>query len=268
MKPQNGYILYQGPSELDGEPIVCIATGFAKASQNTKTGAEIQTWILRADLNPYAATQTGADASICGACKHRGTVEPITQNPTQGSARREAPSGEGNPTRNVGRTCYVRITMGGPAAVWRAYRNGAYLEAPWNTIREALRGRMLRLGSYGDPAAVPAEIWRDLAAVAAGHTGYTHQWRTRSDLRTLCMASVDSVAEYHEAKAAGWRTFRVRARSATPLANEVTCPASAEAGHKTTCSACKACGGTSARARADIVIAAHGAGATRLNVAA
>jgi hypothetical protein len=132
MKPQNGYILYQGPSELDGEPIVCIATGFAKASQNTKTGAEIQTWILRADLNPYAATQTGADASICGACKHRGTVEPITQNPTQGSARREAPSGEGNPTRNVGRTCYVRITMGGPAAVWRAYRNGAYLEAPWN----------------------------------------------------------------------------------------------------------------------------------------
>jgi hypothetical protein len=241
--PQNGYILYQGPSELDGEPIVCIATGFTKASANVKTGAEIQTWILRVDVNPYAATQSGADASICGRCKHRGTIEN---------------------DRNVGRTCYVRITMGGPAAVWRAYRNGAYREASWSTIRAALAGRMLRLGSYGDPAAVPAEIWHDLAAVAAGHTGYTHQWRSRSDLRSLCMASVDSVAEYLEAKAAGWRTFRVRARNHRALTSEVTCPASAEAGHKTTCSACKACGGTSARARADIVIAAHGAGARRV----
>jgi hypothetical protein len=240
---QNGFILYQGPSELDGQPIVCIATGFAKASQNTKIGVGIQTWILRADVNPYAATQTGADASICGACKHRGSLRD---------------------GRNVGRTCYVHITMGGPASVWRAYRNGAYREASWNTIRAALAGRMLRLGSYGDPAAVPAEIWQDLAAVATGHTGYTHQWRKRADLRALCMASVDSIAEYLEAKAAGWRTFRVRARNHLALTSEVTCPASAEAGHKTTCSACKACGGTSARARADIVIAAHGAAASRV----
>jgi hypothetical protein len=240
---QNGFILYQGPSELDGAPIVCIATGFAKPSANTKTGAEIQTWILRADLNPYAATQNGADASICGACKHRGTIAD---------------------GRNVARTCYVRITMGGPAAVWRAYRAGSYREASWSTIVDQVRGRMLRLGSYGDPAAVPAVIWQDLAAVAAAHTGYTHQWRVRSDLRALCMASVDSVAEYLEAKAAGWRTFRVRALAHKTLASEVTCPASAEAGHKTTCSACKACGGTSSRARADIVIAAHGAAGRRV----
>jgi hypothetical protein len=257
MKPQNGHILYQGPSELDGEPIVCIATGFTKASANVKTGAEIQTWILRADLNPYAATQSGADASICGSCRHRGAIVPVAQN-------LQPPSGEGNLTRNVGRTCYVRITMGGPAAVWRAYRAGAYREASWDTIRAALAGRMLRLGSYGDPAAVPAEIWQDLCAVTAAHTGYTHQWRARPDLRALCMASVDTIAEYKEAKLAGWRTFRVRSLAAEPLAGEVTCPASAEAGHKTTCSACKACGGTSARARADIVIAAHGAAASRV----
>jgi hypothetical protein len=264
MKPQNGYILYQGPSELDGEPIVCIATGFARASQNAKTGDEIQTWILRADLNPYAATQNGADASICGTCPHRGTIEPITP-------RREAPSGEGCAarTRNVNRTCYVRITMGGPAAVWRAYRARSYSERPWADIREAVRGRMIRLGSYGDPAAVPAEIWHDLTAVAAGHTGYTHQWRTRPDLQSLCMASVDTIVEYHKAKAAGWRTFRVRKNAySAPFKNEVVCPASAEAGHKTTCSACKACGGLASRARADIVIAAHGVGAKHLSPAA
>jgi ABC-type polar amino acid transport system ATPase subunit len=60
------------------------------------------------------------------------------------------------------------------------------------------------------------------------------------------------------ARAMGWRSFRVRAAESPTLQGEVICPASKEAGQKTTCEACKACGGLSAKARADIVIMAHG----------
>ena len=39
----NGRILYEGPSMLDGAPIVVIATGFAERTANAKTGSMIQT---------------------------------------------------------------------------------------------------------------------------------------------------------------------------------------------------------------------------------
>ena len=35
----NGIILWEGPSLIDGAPIVVIATGIKRASRNAKTGA-------------------------------------------------------------------------------------------------------------------------------------------------------------------------------------------------------------------------------------
>ena len=61
-------IIYRGPSLLDGAPIVAIAT---VGSRNAKTGDMVQTWIMRDDVKPLAAAQSGADASVCGDCKHR-----------------------------------------------------------------------------------------------------------------------------------------------------------------------------------------------------
>jgi len=49
---------------------------------------------------------------------------------------------------------------------------------------------------------------------------------------------------------------------------EVVCPASEEAGKRTPCSDCRACGGTSAKARASIVIMAHGKTKARFAAAA
>jgi hypothetical protein len=77
------------------------------------------------------------------------------------------------------------------------------------------------------------------------------------------MASVDSEQEARAAQAAGWRTFRVKVSTDPKLEREVTCPASKEAGQRTTCEDCRACGGLSAKARAGIVINAHGATAKR-----
>ena len=72
MSKPNGAILYEGPSALDGAPIVVIVTGLARKSTNAKTGALLQTWILRSDMHPIDAVRSGADSSICGDCRHRG----------------------------------------------------------------------------------------------------------------------------------------------------------------------------------------------------
>ncbi len=70
----NGYVLYEGPSQLDGRPIVCIVTGFRAASDNVKTGDMLQTWILLRNIDPQEATLNGSDFSVCGDCALRGVV--------------------------------------------------------------------------------------------------------------------------------------------------------------------------------------------------
>ena len=66
-----GYIVYEGPSELDGSPIVVIINKIWAASKNGKTGALVQSFIIRSDINPVEALKTGDDAAICGHCIHR-----------------------------------------------------------------------------------------------------------------------------------------------------------------------------------------------------
>jgi len=236
-------IIFEGPSQLDGAPIVAIV--LAGRSTNRKTGDMVQTYILRSDMAPIAAVNTGADAAVCGSCPHRGTVQN---------------------GRNVGRTCYVNLGHG-PRAVYDAYRRGVYPRVTVGEAARAVAGRLVRLGTYGDPAAVDVSIWARLVAHAAGHTGYTHQWRDRPEFRGIVMASADSETDARDAHAAGWRTFRVAMPGATAkLANEAICPASAEAGKKLTCATCLACHGAAGGRRGSIVIQAHGSSAVMANV--
>ena len=53
-----GFTLYEGASVLDGKPIVVLAT---LETSNAKTGAMVQTWILRSDVEPHQAVKTGDD---------------------------------------------------------------------------------------------------------------------------------------------------------------------------------------------------------------
>jgi len=245
MTKPNGFIIYEGPSALDGAPIVVIATGYNTASRNAKTGAMIQTYILRSDMTPKDAIASGADSSICGTCPYRG-------------------DGTGK-----GRICYVTIWQG-PRMVYDSYLRGIYPRLSPANAGKIASGRMIRLGAYGDPAAAPIGVWQDLIAESAGHTGYSHQWRTiPAQWARLVMASADSVDDMLEARAMGYRTFRVAPRAGMAMPKrEIVCPASEEAGKKTQCEACKACMGTSGKARASIVIAAHGAGAATIRKAA
>jgi hypothetical protein len=200
-----GFVVYDGPSMIDGSPILGIVT---INSENVKTGNMAQFWILVRDTKPTEALKSGADFAVCGACP----VRPL---------------------------CYVNVGQG-PRAVWQAFQDGNYPEG----LPPALP-KKLRLGAYGDPAAIPFEIVRALVAQFTGWTGYTHQWRTCDQrFRDLCMASTESSEGYFLADAMGWRTSRVGPIGSTAtLQGEIVCPATPEGGSRTTCENCLLCSG-------------------------
>mgnify|MGYP003635037148 CR=1 FL=1 len=214
-------IIYNGPSLLDGQPIVVIATF---SNRNTKTGAVVQTYILvnRDGINPLEASKTGADFSICGDCVMRG--EPTT-----------------DPKRKIAkaRRCYVNLGQG-VLIVYKSFLRGVYQTAQ---PRDIGRGRFVRVGTYGDPAAVPAHVWTDLLAEATTFTAYSHQSGWRPD---IAMQSADNRAQAVAHWKAGRRTFRVIADLGDlDKENEALCPASKEAGRRVQCTACKLCKGSS-----------------------
>lgn len=228
------FVIYDGPSLIDGAPIVAIAQ---TTSDNRKTGSMVQTWILHRDVDPITASRTGADKAICGDCPHRG--QPT--NKATGWAKN--------------RTCYVNLLFA-PNGVYKAYKAGKY---PTASGHDAIRAigllRGVRLGSYGDPMAVPAFIWDSLTSGAEYVTAYTHQTNTMPE---SVMTSADNAEQAQAAWDRGERTFRVIAGLDSLIkGKEVLCPASKEAGERTQCASCKLCGGASVKGKS-VAIVAHG----------
>lgn len=236
-------IIYSGPSLIDGKPIVVIAI---IKSSNAKTGPTmVQTYIIRSDIDPLTASKTGGDYSICGNCTHRGK-------PTNDASKKQA----------IERSCYVTLYHG-PLVVYKAFKRGAYPMASTEEIRRIGTGRMVRLGSYGDPLAVPSHVFETLLSDAIGHTGYSHQFGLVQGDYSKVMISADSKTEAHVHNNNNRRTFRVipvrtweeQGKSAL-LESEILCPASKEMDYRTTCDKCKLCaGGTVGKS---IAIVSHG----------
>jgi hypothetical protein len=233
----NSVAVYVGPSRIDGQDIVVIVTGL-RGSKNDKTGSMVQSYILRADRDPLEALRTGTDSTVCGGC-------PLRPQWSDG-------------TRYGAKACYVNVGQA-PLALWRAWKRGTIPIVTTGDLAELTRGRMVRLGSYGDPAAVPPVIWYAYTRYAAGWTGYTHQSRSPKlrDVLTWCQVSADSEADAVEARRAGVGSFRVLRDGDAPLPFETVCPASEEAGKVTTCADCRMCSGMNG---ASVVISAHGIG--------
>jgi hypothetical protein len=227
-----GLIVYEGPSRLDGQPIVAILT---LHSDNRKTGDMCQLWIIRSDMSPVAAIKAGADESICGDCIHRG----------DGTGKK--------------RSCYVNAGQA-PNSVFITYINGGYPVATAQSLRDATANRMVRLGAYGDPASLPIQTIRSVTKHADGWTGYSHQWRIRPSLRPYVMASVDTPQEAAQARAKGWRYFRV-SRLADRAQGEAICPS--DKGIQ--CIDCNHCNGHASGRRGSVVIQVHGSGAVHFN---
>jgi len=229
-------ILYQGASLINGEPIVALAQS---DSTNKKTGNMLQTFILDATTDPITASRTGLDASICGSCPHRGTPN----NNDKGQA--------------TNRTCYVTLAHA-PLGKYKAYKKGVY-GTTTATLKEvesfgSLQG--VRLGTFGDPCAVPNDIWKALTSKALYSTAYTHA--AINPMPESIMTSTDNLKQSYKAWGKGERTFRVIS-SIDQLykRREVLCPASEEMGKRATCASCKLCGGSSINAKS-IAIVAHG----------
>lgn len=230
------FIAYEGPSLYDGSPIVVlIQTG----STNRKTGDMVQTYILRSDIDPITASRTGEDKAICGTCPHMGKPNPDSD---KGQAK--------------GRTCYVTLAHG-PLGKYKAYKAGRYSKVEGHDAIRALGlGRMVRLGTYGDPAAAPMFLWDSLVSAAQGWTAYTHG--ATNPAPDKIMTSAESAAQAEAAWKRGERTFRViKGLDSLIKGKEVLCPASEEAGQRVQCESCKLCAGASIKAKS-VAIVAHG----------
>lgn len=248
MSTPRGYVLFDGPSPVNGSPIVAIAT---MNTTNRKTGDMVQVWILHRDVAPTAAIRSGEDAAICGAC------------PLRGRGGKE-------------RACYVVVAQA-PTSVWKAYKRGAYIDATrWplcgdergTGVADLFEGRAVRLGAYGDPAMLPLALVQAIVSLSKGHTGYTHQWRDIApEWAYLLMASADTLEDRREARARGWRSFALvpAGTPATGHARAMECAATRERA-PLQCAECLACSGTRGRGTVavDVVIAAHGGGARYL----
>lgn len=242
-------ILYEGPSLINGEPVVAIAV----EDSNPKTGRMLMVHILLQDRPPSRAAFDGGDEAICGGCPFRALVGEFQEDDEELSETKAT------------RTCYVRLTDDGsdghppadekypPDVLWRMWKDGQF-EVPRDGFAMTGSGTgtlcgtwayqgdfPVRLGAYGDPAAVPTRVWAELLRYVKQWTGYTHQWKPKRcmlcsgigydeygmtgrcnlckglgkepgcdpDLKRYCMASVDSPEERAEAQALGWRTFMV-----------------------------------------------------------
>ena len=243
----DGIVLWEGPSPIDGEPIVIIAVGFAKARReqhrgaNGKTGAMVQIYALLRDVCPVDAAESGADRSICKDCSLRPSVHV--------------------PTPDSPRPCYVKKWRG-PRAVRDAWLRGRYPTLAESELGiEAFRDLPVRFGAYGEPTLIPFQLVQRIAAVASGWTGYTQRWRERSmqKYRRYFMASTQSPAATLLAELKGWRAFESMPAQSTLRRRKGFghCPASAEMGHKLKCSECLACCGTGSGRRGHVGIWSH-----------
>jgi len=225
-----GFVMYSGPSMLNGDPILVIAT---MESSNAKTGNMVQTWIIAADLSPVEASKTGSDESVCGNCVHR---------------HYKGPNGTG------GGACYVNLSHA-PRAAFDGYKRGIYPEFNYDDHARYFEGRRIRLGAYGDPAAVPFGVMQSIADLGSGHTGYTHQADHKNfDSRYfgLCQVSADSPKQAEKYQKLGGKTFRVAMAGDALAPTELECLADSKG---LNCIDCMLCDGTSK----NIAITVHGA---------
>lgn len=198
---------------------------FQMETSNTKTGNLVQNYILPESwLTTNESISRLSDKDICFDCPH---------------------------SQSENKTCYVRKgnSFMGLMSKVRSLRKKfipEYSQEIEDRLIEAIAGRGIRFGAYGEPVLLGEELISKIAKSSKFWTGYTHQWHKFNWAKDYFMASVESNLIARAAEAMGFRTFFV---GDTALENYVTCPASKEAGKKAECADCKMCMGTQSKAK-------------------
>ncbi|MEM7580897.1 MAG: hypothetical protein AAF316_13830, partial [Cyanobacteria bacterium P01_A01_bin.80] len=101
-------------------------------------------------------------------------------------------------------SCYVNMLP--VNNIYRKYATGSYPKFSANEIEVIKRYRYpIRIGSYGDPTAVPFDVWEPIISASGRYTGYTHQFhKCDSRWKQYLMASVQSESEACIAQSQGW----------------------------------------------------------------
>lgn len=131
------------------------------------------------------------------------------------------------------------------------YDNGFALQ-----LGAMAKDRYVRFGSYGEPTMHPITLVGLMASMAKTYTGYTHQWFRKPEYLKFFMAST-----HNEFQA---KTVKDKFESRSFIAvkdnkgvDAVICPASDEAGFKSTCAACGLCSGSMGKGKKNVVILEH-----------
>ena len=234
----NGYVIYDGPSQLNGERILYIV--LVSKSHNSKIGEMGFQTVIITPHHPLEASKHGWDSANCGDCIHRGT-------PTDDPNRKQAED----------RTCYVKL-FHMPLVVWKQWDKGAY---PYvyghKNIAKIGRNKKGRDGGYGDGGAVPSYIRESLFSESIGHASYCHQYNNPNSSFNPKhdMVSADNLSTAKTHWELGHRTFRViQDVKEVVLNKEILCPASKEMGRRTTCASCMLCGGSEVKAKSIAIV--------------
>jgi hypothetical protein len=107
-------------------------------------------------------------------------------------------------------------------------------------IVEISNDKYIRFGTYGEPTLIPFNLVSNMVKASKSHTGYTHQWSKKPDYSAFFMASTHNEGQANMAQKLGFRSFIATDKK---LENAVVCPASNEAGFKSTCEKCGLCSG-------------------------
>ena len=159
-----------------------------------------------------------------------------------------------------------------PTIIYKAYQRGLYREATPDDAAQYGRGRALRIGAYGDSAALPIGVVEPIADAADTVTNYTHSGcydMTRAkQLAQFTMLSADNLKQAKRYWKTGARTFRVSSdwelvdgvRRVNDIApDESQCPKTIS--KRVTCETCGVCDGLKRGIKNSIVAPSHGNGA-------
>jgi hypothetical protein len=205
-----------------------VIVNFQFKTTNRKTGAMVQNYFIPTEwIESNEPIENLSDKAICFNCDHN---------------------------RENKNDCYVPKGLGLLGLIGKVKslrRMGSekipYLTAEIETkLLKKLDNKPLRFGSYGEPVLLGEDLVQKISEKVDFWTGYTHEWHKNPWAKKYFMASVENDLIDKAAKNMGWRTFY----AGDPVASEnVTCPASKEAGRKSTCENCRLCMGTTSKAK-------------------